>query len=825
MIPFAQKRTDLKLACFHCQEPADGQLLFDDKVFCCEGCKTVYQVLQDNGLDSYYSLAEGQTLGRRNSGADYSYLDDPQIVDMLLDYKDEQIAKITFALPAIHCSACIWLLENLGRLNDAIAIAKVNFIRREIAIQYQHERISLREVATLLDRIGYAPDVKLGTLDRDKKAPNINKADWYRLGVAGFCFGNIMLMSFPEYLGLEGAAFDSFRRFFGYFNILLSLPVLLYSSTGYFQSAWEGIKQRHANIDIPIAIGIIVLFGRSVYEILTQTGAGYLDSFAGLIFFLLIGKWFQRRSYSSLSFERDYKAYFPLAATLRHTNGSESSVPVNQLHAGDQIIVRHSELIPADGILMAGEARIDYSFVTGESQPVDKTIGNRLYAGGRQVGSAIEITLTRDVAQSYLTQLWNDSAFKETSKPAAETIADTVGRRFTWFVLIVAFATLLYWIPRDMPTAINAFTAVLIVACPCAIALSIPFTLGNSMRVLGRCGLYVKDVLAVENMARVKHIVMDKTGTLTLANKQSIVYNGTALDLEHQCLVKTLVKQSNHPVSRRIYLSLDGEDNLKITGYQEIVGSGVQANVNGHDVRIGSASFTGGDKTQKGTWISIDGQPYGYYHIENVFRNGLWMLLGRLTGKFNLSVISGDNDNERTVLESHFPANASLQFDQKPQDKLDYVKALQASGETVLMVGDGLNDAGALRSSEVGIVVTDDTNNFNPACDAILDGRMFDQLDQFLNFSRKSVRLIYGAFAISAMYNVVGLSFAVQGMLTPIVAAILMPLSSVSVVAFGIASGNILAWRMGMFKRAAILEEQVKPQSQDANLLEFELVK
>ena len=429
-------------------------------------------------MQQYYQIEKSPGIKSTDeNAAEYSYLDDPETLEQLLDFSDGKTARIRFILPQIHCASCIWLLENLTRLHPGIQQSTVNFLKKEAHVIFSEKEISLREVAELLHRIGYPPKVSLQDIEEDK-SPAVDRSLIYKLGVTGFVFGNVMLLSFPEYLGLNQLE-SEFQRLFGYIILALGIPLILYSGVDYLRSAWLGLKEGELNIDVPISIGILSLFGRSTYEILSHTGAGYFDSLAGLLFFLLIGKWFQQKTYYTLSFERDYKSYFPLGAKV-WKNETEISKPLHQLDKDDVIIVRNGELIPADGILLEGRAEIDYSFVTGESAEVRKNKGDKIFAGGRQRGARIKIVLTKKVAQSYLVQLWNERAFKERApKNTASDLANKVGKYFTIAILLIAFSTLAYWLPKDVPTAINAFSAVLIIACPCAVALSIPFTFGK----------------------------------------------------------------------------------------------------------------------------------------------------------------------------------------------------------------------------------------------------------------------------------------------------------------------------------------------------------
>lgn len=804
----------VKTNCYHCglacetnHIKIEGTTPADDKYFCCEGCKSVYEILNANDLCAYYTLenAPGTTYKKPVAAHKFDYLNNEAVKRALVNFSDGKQSKVVFSIPQIHCSSCIWLLENLYKLNPAITHSTVNFPRKELYLSFNEAETTLREVVILLASIGYEPDIRLGNLDSPAGQPGRQAARQlaFKLGLAGFCFGNIMLLSFPEYLGLSKQTESSFSQFFGILNIVLSLPVVLYSSSYYFSSAVSGLRQRTLNIDIPIALGIVVLFARSVYEIVTHTGAGYLDSLAGLVFFLLTGRWFQQKTYDSISFERDYKSYFPVSAT-RIQNSQEQSVSLNELEPDDVIMVRNEELIPADAVLVKGEARIDYSFVTGESEPVHKPAGSLIYAGGRQIGPAIELRLVKKVQQSYLTQLWNNDAFTGARHSNLTLLVNQTSRIFTPFILTVALVAGGYWyVASGVAFAVNVFTAVLIIACPCALALASPFTLGNAMRILGRYGFYLKNTAVIEQIAQVKQIVFDKTGTITQAGQSHVTFSGNGLTPAEEQYVKSAVGQSGHPISRQISHALAQVLPLPVSSYAETPGQGIEAVVNGQTVRIGSAQFAGvlpGEQPVEGegggntkTFVSINGRIKGYYLFKNTWRRGLPDVLRHLSENYRLSLISGDNDGERQTLHGFFGRAADLLFNQTPQNKLNYIGKLRSTGQAVLMLGDGLNDAGALKQADVGIAVSENINNFSPACDAILQASEFERLHLLLQYCRTSVKLVRMAFLISLCYNLAGLSIAVQGWLSPLVAAIFMPLSSVTVVLFGFIATNIAA--------------------------------
>jgi Cu+-exporting ATPase len=818
----SEKKIENALLCYHCgDECKDDSIRIDEKLFCCNGCKTVYEILDQNKLCNYYNLEQNPGISPNfNYGNRFDYLDDVSTIQKILDFQDENISKATFHIPQMHCSSCIWLLENLFKLNIAVTHSQVDFLKKELSVTFNHNKISLKELVKLLTSIGYEPQILLESVEQ-KKENKVSQTLHLRIGVAGFCFLNVMIFSFPEYLGIDVA--DSYlKNLFVTLNFILSLPAVFFSGWEYFGSALKGLRKKIINIDFPISLGILALFGRSIYEVVSHTGVGYFDSLTGLIFFLLIGKFLQEKTYSYLNFERNYKSFFPLSVTIKSKDpafdgqdGNEKSIPINKLMIGNRIVVRKNEIIPADSILFNGDGKIDYSFVTGESKPVSKVSGEMIYAGGRQLGSAIELEVIREVSQSYLTQLWNYDIFNKKSESYFTNFSNVISKRFTLFVLLTAFISAVFWLQSSFAIAVNVFTAVLIVACPCAIVLSVPFTFGNTMRIFGRNKFYLRNTSVIEDLGRVDSIVFDKTGTITQLGKSDLVFTGAVLNSFQQKMIKSLVRNSTHPLSLKIYNSLESDDFFPVTKFDEIPGLGITGVVYGNQVKVGSKEFVVDSTTNQlknhstnqsfnqstTIFISVNDEVLGYFTVTNSYRAGIADVVKSISSRFKLSLLSGDNEGEKFNLLKFFNNGNELYFNQSPEDKLEFVKSLQSSHKKVLMIGDGLNDAGALKQSDVGIAVTEDISSFSPACDAILDASKLNLLPKFLNYSQSAIKIIYISFGISFLYNVFGLTFAIQGMLSPLIAAILMPLSSISVVLFATISTNLLAKRRGLLSQ------------------------
>ncbi|WP_027375973.1 heavy metal translocating P-type ATPase [Kaistella palustris] len=775
--------------CFHCDQIIDKErIAFDEKIFCCNGCKSVYEILNIHQLGNFYEFNKSSGIRPENENtAQFDYLDTPEIFEKVTDFSEGNTTLVTFKIPVIHCSSCIWLLESLHTLNSHIKYSQVNFARKNVQISFNQEELKLSDLAKLLTNLGYKPVINLETAE--KKEELIDKTLVIKLAIAGFAFGNGMFFSYPEYaeqiLGTTDFWMDKYKDLFRFIMFLLATPVVFYSASDYFKSAWFGLKNKIVNIDVPIVLGILMLYGRSIYEVLTDYGAGYFDTLCGLLFFMLLGKLFQKRTYNALSYDRDYKSFYPIAVTKVDFGGVQENILLSDVKVGDRILVRNQEIIPVDAILINGEGNIDNSFITGESASIQKKAGDRIFAGGKQTGSALELEVIKTVNQSYLTQLWNKEAFKK-FETGLDTLTNEISKYFTFIILGITLIAGIYWARIDFEKMFQVVAAILIIACPCALALSAPFTFGHVMRILGRNKFYVKDTLTIEKISKTGTLVFDKTGTITHHKRSDVRFDGATLSDFDEKNIKSLLKNSNHPLSKALYDFLDiADEHFPLSDFREIPGKGYEAEIRGSRYKIGSASLVGeqAENHETSVYISKDGTFLGKYIFKNEYRENLKSLFKSLYG-YKIHILSGDNSAEQEQLSRLIPNAAGMAFNQSPEDKLNYIKNLQDKGEKVAMFGDGLNDAGALKQSNVGIAVADDTNSFTPSSDVIMSGEKLVEFAKYLSFSKDAMTIVKMTFALSFLYNILGLTFAVTGHMSPLFAAILMPISSISVVAF-----------------------------------------
>ena len=793
--------------CYHCGTSCDRSIQIEEKFFCCDGCKMIFQLLDQNGMCQYYDLTQMPGLSAKGKfdAEKYNYLNSIAIQDQLVQKLSQDQALVIFYLPQIHCVSCVWLLEHLNKINAGIVHSQIQFEKKEIKIYFSPSKISLKELVQLLAFVGYEPMISLGGNDMISKK-KINRKQLYKIGVAGFCFSNIMMLSFPEYLSINATELGVLRPFFIYLNLFLSLPVLLYSAKDFFISAYIGLRQRWLNIDVPIALAILITFLRSVYEILTQTGAGYLDSMSGIVFFMLIGRWFQDKSYDSFSFDRDYTSFFPLAVT-QLINGKEVNQALTSIKKDDELLIRTDEMIPADAILLTNGALVDYSFITGEHTPVEIYQGQKIYAGGIQKGRAIQVVVVKPVGQSYIADLWNSPSY-ENDKNKIQSFVHPWSQYFTLVLFIIALVSGLYWSWYDTSKIWKAITSVLIVACPCSLLLTVTFTYGNILRWLGKSKFYCKNASVLESIEKVDTIVFDKTGTLTNHQDTHLEFMGNSLSIDEQIAIKSITRESLHPLSQLISQYFSSIDTIvPINSIQNYLGQGTRAVVGDKEYLIGSVHFlehqgvTISSKIKGSVVaISIAGVFKGVFKINHIYRAGLRQLFEKLKSqKYNLYLLSGDKSTEQMQLSFILGEDIPMLFEQNPEDKLAFIQQLQTEGKNVMMIGDGLNDVGALKKANVGIAVSDQSHLFTPASDAIIYGNQLTSLSALITYAKKGKFIIILIFILSILYNIIGMYFATRAVLSPMIAAILMPISSISIVSLSALLSFFFAKKM-LFK-------------------------
>ena len=764
-------------------------------------------------LCEYYSDdTVGVSMKSSTTHPEFEALDDPASLRKLLAFQSHTMNRVVWTVPTLHCASCIWLIEQLDRFDPGVLSAQVDIMRKRVTVDYDPERTSLKTIAEQMARLGYAPLIRMeGEASNDIKA---TRGLYARLGLAGFASGNTMLAYVARYLAGPHGLDPNVWATFTIISIALAIPVLLYSASPWFTQAFAALRKRRVTLDVPVALGIAVLFTKSVFDLATAHGEGYLDSFTGLVFFLLIGRLFQQKAFDALSFDRTYRSFFPLS--VRKEKGDEiETIPIEQVKIGDTLLVRNGEIIPCDAILTSEIGYIDYSFVTGESMPVECTRDQIVNAGGRVVGRGLRVVAIKIVSQSDLATMWERTSTRSQAAKHSSLLrlSDTFGKWFTVGALGAAAIAALAWLP-NIGASFSVFTAVLIVACPCALTLAAPITLGTAMGRLGERGIFIKHIGVLLDLTRIRSIFFDKTGTLT-ATDYAITYEGRELAKSERIALATIAANSTHPVSRAI-ADADSESTAalycspELESVREELGKGLTGRSMGHEVAIGSLSFieefcwlTDSIPTERiAAHLAIDGEYAGAFVVRQRIRPGIPEMIAELRSRYALRLISGDNTRDQALVRPLF-GSGNITFEQTPQAKIASIERQRTLGEAVLMIGDGLNDAGAMSAADVAIAVTDDTATLVPACDAIVRADMLRELPALLRYARQMRALIVASLTISVTYNIAGIALAGMGRLTPIVAAILMPTSSITVIAVSALGARFLARRMMDTRRTA----------------------
>ena len=475
------------------------------------------------------------------------------------------------------------------------------------------------------------------------------------------------------------------------------------------------------------------------------------------------------------------------------------SKPVSSINIGDALIIHNQEIIPADSKLLSAIGHIDYSFITGESTPVELIKGGMIYAGARVLGPTLKVEVKREISRSALLRMWNAEPVSKSESKLLH-VSSVFAKYFTAFTIGLAILGGMLYLP-DISSAINVFTAVLIIACPCALTLAGPFTLGNIMRLSAKKGVYFKNPETVMEFGSGSSIVFDKTGTLTSSLEGQVEYEGNILLRDDIEMIISGCLASTHPKSRMIAAWLSKRNDIgNLSGircdmFKEIPGSGWTSHFRGHEIQIGSSEFIK-QTTECGVFLSIDGIQYGRFMMYEGPRKGILPMLKRLKDDVTITtfLLSGDDDKHAYHYESGFEGEHSLRFYQSPEQKAQFIDALHAQkeDEVIVMVGDGINDAGALKKSNVGIAVTEHISSFTPGCDIVMSSNALLYFDMLKKYAQSGSSVIMGAFLISVMYNTIGLTLALMGILTPLLTAILMPVSSLTVIGFSI---GMTSWK------------------------------
>ncbi len=694
-------------------------------------------------------------------------------------------ATIILSLPTIHCAGCISAVERGLNATPGVAAARVNLSLKRVAVTAAPD-VTAEGLIERLRGIGYeAYDLDPGLL-AEAQGDAINRGLLMRLAVAGFAMMNVMLLSVAVWAGAEAATRDMLH----WISALIALPTIAFSAQPFFGNAWSALKVQRLNMDVPISLAILMAASMSLYET-TQHGAyAYFDAALSLTFFLLAGRYLDYRTRASARSAAQELAAMEVPRALKLMNGREVLTAGADLAVGDIVAIKPGTRVPVDGVILTGESEVDRAFLTGESLPA--------YAGPNTLVSAGEINLTGPLTMR-VTACSRDSALQkvaelvalaETSRNKYTSLADRAAAIYAPGVhLLAAIAFAGWWAATgDLRLALNIAIAVLIITCPCALGLAVPAVTTAASGRLFRKGVLLKSSTALERLAEVDTVLFDKTGTLTLGTP--------ALDAPEKlrpadlAIAAGLAAASGHPLAKAITASAG---NLAVTGtlsdIHEIPGHGIEAQLAGEIVRLGRASWVGANPVaQTATYLKVGAAPAVALTFTDNLRPEMQAAIAQLTSLgMKVQLVTGDaqtaagNVAQRLGI-THVLANAL------PKDKIALVESLTAGGRKVLMVGDGFNDTGALTAAHVSISPASAIDAARVASDIVILGQSLMALGDCVKTARSARRRITENFALAAVYNAVAVPFALIGLATPLMAALAMSASSITV--------TLNAWRL-----------------------------
>lgn len=761
--------TSSQPVCSHCgAEVYSAPVVQNAAVFCCDGCKTVYEILQQHNLCEYYQISDNRERNLNNKPYQttvYDVLKSNEVAAEFIDYTNEKLSIVGFVLPTMHCASCVWLLERLNTLHSGVKGATVDISRKHISVTIDATSCTVYDVAVLLNSVGYPPQL---VRQPNSTSTTLERTRLYqRMAVAGIATGNVMMLSISQYLARPAGLPPTLEMLFQVLSIVLAIPVLVFSASPWLTSAWKSIQQKRINLDVPVAIGLLTVVVRSIVEIANKQSEGYLDSFVMLVFFLLVGKLFQQRAFDTIEFERTLASFLPLAVRIQK-NGTEIIEPIKNIRIGDICILRNEEIIPCDCVIVEHSCVADYSFVTGEATLHECLPGSTVYAGGKVKGAFAKMYALKTVDESSLAGMWEKSK-KHKSYTLYDTLNAAFGKYFSLTVLAVAIAVFLYWLP-NVSTAVTAFTSVVIIACPCAFTLAAPIAYGAAMSTLSRKGIYVQNVGVFPELEKISKIFFDKTGTLTTT--ENVRYEGRELSPEEIQLVAITAMSSTHPMSAEVFRwcttkwpqSINAE---RVQEYSEQIGIGGRAIIANTEIVLGKT-------------LEINGEYCGRFIYQGTLRKGIEKMLVRLRKHAMVGVISGDSEQGAEALRHVFSTN-ELQMSSSPTDKV-YTIAKAQKSERVMMVGDGLNDAQSLAVANLGVAVCNSALLVFPAADIVLSGEQVQYTDTLLRVAKELRLLINITLIITILYNAFAFWLAATGKLSPVIVAIMMPVNSLVIV-------------------------------------------
>lgn len=794
--------------CAHCGLDVPAGLLDEsaERQFCCAACHVAYDIIHEHGLERYYALPEPREQPVRSSGRSFAEFDHPTFEALYVRPAGTrgELRQVELYLEGVHCASCVWLVERVPLMLAGVARAELNVSRALATIEWDAQAIPLSRIARQLDALGYTAHPYRG-VRRDAMRRREDRDMLARIGVAGAIAINVMLAAVALYSGVIDGMEAEWERFFRWVSFVVVTPAMIWPARVFFTGALGALRARTPNMDVPIALGLAAGYVRGALNTITDSGPIYFDGLATLIFALLVGRFLQQRGQRAAADSAELLfSLTPSVARVVNDDGSLRDVPAEALLPGNIVEVRAGDTFPADGVVESGLSAADCALLTGESRPQRIEAGATVFAGTVNLTAAVRVRVTQSGESSRVARLMRDVEESASRRATIVLTANRLATRFVTAVLILAAVTWGVWLTRDASVAVDHAIALLIVTCPCALALSTPLAVSVAIGRAARRGILVKGGDVLELLARPSHIWLDKTGTITEARARVIAWNGSNAA---RPLVLALEAHSNHPIADAFRRSWSDIAFPAAHDVNVVVGGGVEGDVEGQRVVVGSPAFVRARATLADAFataesvrtrvlVAVDGAVVAAAEIGDPVREDAPSAVSTLRQRgWSLGILSGDaRAVVRDVGNTLGLASDTCIGEASPEDKLAVVRARAATG-TVVMVGDGVNDAAAMAAASVGVGVRGGAEAALQTADVYLARPGLSPLVELTDGARRTMRVIHRNIAFSLAYNTVGAALAMAGVLSPLIAAILMPASSLTVV--------LASWRATTFSEDA----------------------
>ena len=801
--------------CFHCGLDILGDVQYHSELagktrrFCCFGCLSVCNAIFTAGLQGYYQRTpDGVLLAPPPAPPkDIEMYDMDEVQQEFITSRgvsgQGELREIHLLVEGIHCAACVWLIERALLRTPGVALAQVNLAAKRLLLRWDNQRIKLSELLRVLSKIGYSavpydPESAEGIIKR------ANRAMLFRLFFAVFTMMNMLWISIALY---SGANDDEFRNFFHWVGFTLATPTLLYSGFPFFRGAWGGLRAGRLTMDLPIALGLSVTYLYSLYITLSGNAVGevYFDTVTNLIFVILVGRYLEGMfRHQAVSATRRLIELQPRVATVLHDD-EEKMTLIRGVKVGERVLIKPGYKVPVDGVVVHGHSSVDESMLSGESSPVSKSVGAKVVAGTLNTSGALIVEVVATLQDTMLAKIIRLVEEAQSSKAPIQRLADTVVPWFVLVTLVCAMITFFWWSAQSFEIALMAATSVLIITCPCALGMATPMSIAVASGLAAKHGILVKNGLVLEKLSKVTHFVFDKTGTLTEGKMRvSQILTGTNVVI-HDVLSRAAAVErfAEHGVALAIVREADAQSvsyrNRAVENFQVTAGLGVAASVEGQSILLGSAQWLQRNRValdaelcqradaleqqvMTSVHCAIAGEHVAVLVLADKLRADAQAMVDALRAQgINMTLLSGDRKAVAEAVAAQL-GGMDVIAEVMPQDKDRVIQQVQQRGAIVAMVGDGINDAPALIRADVGIALGSGTDVSVESADIVLMHNELDKVRLATLLSRRTLRTIKQNIGLSFIYNAIMVPLAMMARVTPLVAAITMPISSLVVI-------------------------------------------